>query len=94
MSNRSNGKLLGKLIDKLTPDQVEKLLSVFKVNGGTLKISHSHEIMLVDKGSVSALNRVETVGIRDFSFNEVEAKVEAKVESFNDDHTVVLDDDK
>lgn len=92
MSNRSEWKLLEKLMDKLTPEQVRKVLEIFVVNKGHLILSSSHEVMINCDGVITALNRVETVGIRDFQF--VLAKVEPKVENFSEENTIVLEDEQ
>lgn len=103
MSNRSEYKLMVKLIDKLEPEQVTKLLSAFEVNSGILLLNKNHEAMVKNKdGSMTALNRIETVGVRNFTFPEqkpivVETVVEKVIgveEDFSNDNTIVLEDDK
>ena len=100
MTARSDWKLVSKIMDKLTPEQVSKVLSIFTVNKGVLKMGASHEVMVDNNGSITSLNRIGEVGLRDFYFSEAKTVIVEKVEVVKkpeiatDDFTIVLDDEK
>ncbi len=66
MSNRKNYKLLEKIIEELNHEEVKKVLSIFKVNKGSLVLTEDG-IMLDHDGVISNHNRIDTVSIKDFT---------------------------